>query len=131
VGAKITVLRDTFTDKSATSEVLLDGAQRWFGIEPPNRSDPKPYCVPAGAYPVILAHSAHFDMTVPCVQNVPGFTGIEIHPGNFPRNTHGCLCIGDSRGEDFVGMSRKAFDELMEVLQQDPTDITVTYVGGA
>lgn len=126
----LTVMRDTFTEQSVTSEVMLDGLERWFGIEPPNRPGPKPFCVPAGTYKVTLAMSQHFAMTVPCVQDVPGFTGIEIHPGNFPKDTHGCLCIGDSRGGDFVGLSRKAFDELMEALEADPDNISITYVGG-
>ena len=126
---ELTVLRDILTDQSVTSEILLDGTQRWFGIEPPNRSGPKPFCVPAGTYKVVLAQSAHFDMIVPLVLGVPMFTGIEIHPGNFPRDTHGCLCIGEERGDDDVTQSRAAFDELMAVLVgQD--DIQITYVGG-
>jgi len=126
---EITVLRDTFTDQSVTSEVLLDGVQRWFGIEPPNRAT-KPCCVPSGTYKVVLAQSQHFDMITPVVLEVPNFTGIEIHPGNFPRDTHGCLCIGESRGPDDVTQSRKAFDELMQKLVTDPDNITITYVGG-
>lgn len=110
--------------------MLLNGKQLWFGIEPPNRPGPKPYCIPPGTYEVLLSQSQHFNMVVPCVQNVEGFTGIEIHPGNFPSDTHGCLCIGDSRGENFVGLSRKAFDELMSFLRANPTGITITYVGG-
>jgi hypothetical protein len=126
---ELTVLRDTFTDQSVTSEILLDGTLRWYGIEPPNRSGPKPFCIPAGTYKVVLAQSAHFDMIVPVVLEVPQFTGIEIHPGNFPRDTHGCLCIGEDRGPDDVTQSRAAFDELMAVLVgQD--DIQITYVGG-
>jgi hypothetical protein len=126
---KITVLRDIFTDQSVTSEVLLDGEQRWFGIEPPNRPQ-KPCCIPSGNYKLILGDSVHFSMTVPMVQNIEGFTGIEIHPGNFPRDTHGCLCIGEGRGPDDVTQSRIAFDQLMAELLKDPDDLTITYVGG-
>lgn len=126
----ITVLRDTYTSLSVTSEVLLDDVQRWYGIEPPNRPGPKPYCIPAATYKVILAESVHFGMQVPCIQDVPGFTGIEIHPGNFPRNTHGCLCIGEGRAVDDVTQSRAAFDELMSLLRLDPDNIFATYIGG-
>lgn len=126
---QLTVLRDTFTNQSVTSQVLFNGTLRWYGIEPPNRPGPKPYCIPAGTYSVVLGHSQHFGMTVPMVQNVPGFYGIEIHPGNFPHDTHGCLCIGEDRGPDDVTQSRVAFDELMAALDGEE-DINVTYVGG-
>ena len=125
----ITVLRDTFTDNSVTSEILLNGEQCYYGIEPPNRPQ-RPCCIQSGTYKVILQKSIHFGMIVPCVQNVEGHTGIEIHPGNFPRDTHGCLCVGEGRGPDDVTQSRDAFNELMAILQQDPDNIQITYVGG-
>jgi hypothetical protein len=127
---EITVLRDTFTGLSVTSEVLYNRTQRWFGIEPPNRPGPKPYCIPPATYKIALSPSSHFDMVVPVVLGVPNFTGIEIHPGNFPRDTHGCLCIGEERGPDDVTQSRAAFDDLMSKLQADPDNIQITYVGG-
>jgi hypothetical protein len=125
---EITVLRDTYTEESVTSEVLLDGTQRWYGIEPPNRPQ-KPCCIPPGTYKLVLGNSVHFGMLVPIVLEVPNFTGIEIHPGNFPRDTHGCLCIGEQRGPDDVTQSRVAFDQLMEKLVTDPTNLSITYVG--
>jgi hypothetical protein len=125
---KLVVIRDVFTDASVTSEILLDGTQRWYGLEPPNRPV-KPCCIPPGTFKVVLAQSKHFDMIVPVVLEVPNFTGVEIHPGNFPRNTLACLLIGEARGPDDVTQSRAAFDELMAVLVgQD--DIQITYVGG-
>jgi hypothetical protein len=67
-------------------------------------------------------------MIVPQVQDVPGFTGIEIHPGNFPPNTHGCLCIGEGRGPNEVTQSRVAFDQLMLAIGGETG--MITYVGG-
>ncbi len=126
----ITVLRDTFTDQSVTSEVLLNGEHFCYGIEPPNRPGPKPYCVSAGTYKVVLGQSAHFGMLVPCVQDVPMFANIEIHPGNYPTDTHGCLCVGQERSTDMVSQSRAAFEQLMSKLVTDPDNIQITYVGG-
>jgi len=37
--------------------------------------------------------------------SVPGHTGVEVHPGNFPRDTHMCVLPGSTRGTDFVGNS--------------------------
>ncbi len=33
---------------------------------------------------------------VPHIENVPGFEYILIHMGNGPKDTHGCLLVGDS-----------------------------------
>lgn len=37
-------------------------------------------------------------MWVPGIENVPEFTDIEIHSGNFPKDTEGCLLVAESRG---------------------------------
>jgi hypothetical protein len=69
-------------------------------------------------------------MIVPVVQSVPNFTGVEIHPGNFPPDTHACCLVGETEGTDFVGNSRAAFDALMQQLSSVTEPITITYIGG-
>jgi Family of unknown function (DUF5675) len=125
----ITVLRDLFTDNSVSSEVLLDGNHFCFGLEPPNRPI-RPSCIPSGTYNVVISESQHFGMLVPCVTGVEGHTGIEIHPGNWPRDTHGCLLVGEERAPDDVTQSRAAFEQLMAKLVTQADNLTITYVGG-
>jgi hypothetical protein len=128
---QITVLRDTFTNNSTTGEMSLDGTFECFTLEPrADKSEGKPYCIPAGTYLVTLEMSERFQMLTPHVQNVPDFTAIEIHPGNFASDTEGCCLVGESRGVDFVGTSRPAFEALMQKLRLGG-DLTITYVGGS
>ena len=126
----ITVERKWFTPHSTVGEMRLDGAFFCFTLEPrADQTQGKPYCIPAGQYPVTLAMSARFQMITPHVMDVPGFSEIEIHPGNFPKDTEGCCLVGSVRDVDFVGNSRATFSKLMPLLQAGP--ITISYVDAA
>jgi Family of unknown function (DUF5675) len=127
----IVVQRDTFTDQSTTGELSIDGIFQAYTLEPrSDRSLGKPYCIPAGTYVVLLQMSPRFQMLTPHLQDVPGFTEIEIHPGNVPGDTEGCTLVGEFRAVDVVGSSRLAFAALMDKLRAATDQITATYVGG-
>lgn len=127
----LTIQRDTFTENSTTGELSVDGVFLCYTLEPrSDRSEGKPYCIPAGTYSVQLAESPRFAMTTPHLLAVPGFTEIEIHPGNFPSDTEGCTLVGMTRGVDMVGSSRLAFGNLMDKLRAATDQITATYIGG-
>jgi Family of unknown function (DUF5675) len=127
----ITVQRENFDDQSTQGEMLLDGVHFAYTLEPrKDQSRGKPYCVPAGTYQVLLNWSDHFSMIVPAVMGVPDFTGVEIHPGNFPGDTHGCCLIGTVNSKDFVGQSRVAFEMLMSRMEGNKgASTTITYIG--
>lgn len=126
----ITVERMWFTPNSTVGEMSLNGVFFCYTLEPrADQSQGKPYCIPAGQYPVTLQMSARFQMITPHVMNVPGFEEIEIHPGNYPKDTEGCCLVGSTRDTDFVGNSRATFAQLMPQLQPGP--ITITYVNAA
>ncbi len=36
-----------------------------------------------------------------------------MHVGNYPKNSKGCILLGNTRALNFVGESRKAFYKLM------------------
>lgn len=128
---KLVVQRDTFTANSTTGELSVDGVFECFTLEPrSDRSQGKPYCVPAGTFVVLLQWSDRFQMTTPHIQDIPGFTAVEIHPGNDPVDTEACLLPGTSRGPDLVSSSRLAFATLMEKLVAATDPITITYIGG-
>lgn len=72
--------------------------------------------IPYGTYEMTLIDSPHFKRKVPILAGVPGFTSIEIHPGNTIDDTNGCLLPGQ-RDEKFHeikgGTSTPAFDKIM------------------
>jgi len=121
----ITVERKLFTPNSTIGEMSLNGTFFCYTLEPrADQSQGKPFCIPAGRYTVTLAFSPRFEMTTPHVMNVPGFQEIEIHPGNYPRDTEGCCLVGATHDVDFIGNSRNTFTKLMAQLQGP---ITITY----
>jgi hypothetical protein len=55
---------------------------------------------------------------VPVIVNVPGRTNIEMHPGNKPADTEGCVVLGLTWvWASLVGASDTAFEALMRELQ--------------
>lgn len=98
-----------------------------YTLEPELRHDQvKPRAIPAGTFPLTLRYSPVHGRIVPHVEDVPGFSEIEIHIGNYPvphpgkdglmkpADTKGCSCVGKTRDVDFVGQSHAAFDTLFE-----------------
>lgn len=123
------------TDRDATLGVLFVD-DRFFGftLEDAIRETAAPVsawklagqtAIPAGTYRVALTQSARFGRVLPLLLDVPGFTGIRIHPGNAAADTDGCLLVGRTRGARWVGQSRAAFDDLFARLQSAPGDLTI------
>lgn len=71
--------------------------------------------IPRGRYEVDITMSPHFGYATPELLNVPGYTGVRIHPGNTDRDTDGCILVGDTKDEhgEFIGNSRDAWEKLM------------------
>jgi len=110
----IAVNRKLFTPLSTEGELSIDGIHECYTLEPrKDQSQGKPFCIPAGLYRYFVGPSAHFGFDVIHLVNVPGFDDIEIHPGNFPQDTHGCTCVGTIQAANFVGHSKEAFAALM------------------
>lgn len=70
-------------------------------------------CIPQGEYKVILNQSTRFKKLLPLLIDVPGFSGIRIHNGNIPDHTEGCILVGSTRAENFVGNSIDTLARLM------------------
>lgn len=122
------VTRKWFDDISTCGELRVDEVFQCYTLEPrKDQSKGKPYCIPVGTYDLILQPSQRFHMTTPHLLGVPGFTEVEIHPGNYPSDTHACLLPGKSRLPQVfdprwklkgyaVYQSREAFNALMKKL---------------
>lgn len=122
---EIKLIRETFTDKSTIGRLLIDGLFYGWTLEDkdryleenPSRKVKGETAIPAGRYQVIINWSPRFKRELPLLLNVPGFEGIRIHSGNKPEDTEGCILPGKTKGQDFVGRSREAFNEIFEAIQ--------------
>lgn len=79
--------------------------------------------IPTGTYKVILSVSNHFKTRswakkygglVPELVNVPGFSGVRLHPGNTAQDSLGCLLPGENKIKGGVINSTKRYYELMD-----------------
>jgi|SRR6185437_13702687 len=114
------VQRDKLTPQSTAGRMfIIDGQEDFqcYTLEPAKRPDYiKPRAIPAGTYDLTIRFSEKHGRLIPHVENVPGFEAIEIHIGNYPKDTLACTLVGKSREADFVGQSHAAFDALFDKL---------------
>lgn len=118
----LTLLRDRLTEKSTTGKLMLGEQHVAFTLEdvyrpPLEPKVPRETCIPCGVYEVLVTHSPRFGVDLPLILNVPGFSGVRIHAGNYPKDTEGCVLVGTTRGPDQVLGSRIAFEEVFELIQ--------------
>lgn len=100
----------------------IDGQEYCWVCEDPVREVPgqpveswKVYgktAIPFGTYTIRCTMSNRFKRVLPLLLDVPGFSGIRIHPGNTAADTEGCLLPGMDRLPKSVGRSRVAFEPL-------------------
>lgn len=74
--------------------------------------------IPAGTYDITVTMSPRFGKLLPLVNNVPGYSGVRIHPGNTKRDTEGCILPGDTVSHDgqTIYNSRIAFGKVMDLI---------------
>jgi hypothetical protein len=133
--------RTTYTDKSVIgTQVVIDSAGNnvfsCVTLEPPQdlTLSIKPRAIPEGTYGISIFFSAHLQCKVLLLANVPGFGDVEEHFGNFPKNTLGCILVGetvDPNVPDQIDTSRVAFNKLMAIVEAainsgDTVTVTVT-----
>ena len=135
---KLRLIRDTFTEKSTIGNLYVNGIYSCATLEDADRKiesgGAKVYgktCIPRGTYEIIVDFSNRFQVRMPLLLNVPQFTGVRIHPGNTDKDTEGCILVGETRGVDFVGDSRIAYNALFAnieaaILSGEKVEIEIT-----
>lgn len=123
---ELLVNRTTPTQNSTIGSFYVNGAFESFCLEPVERGltstmsleqiatikVPDQTAVPTGRYQVTKYYSPKHRAIVPCIVGIPGFSYVEIHIGNFPKDTDACLLLGTQIGPDEVLNSAVAIDRF-------------------
>lgn len=117
---QLQVLRKSFTDQSTIGELLVDGRFECFTLEDVVRPEKifGETAIPDGRYRVVVTMSPRFKRRLPLLVDVPGYTGVRIHPGNTSRDTLGCLLVGRGKAKDTITGSQVAFAALMQKIEK-------------
>lgn len=130
---KLELWRRWLTEASTVGELYVDGEWECYVLEdryrpPPEKKVPGATAIPCGTYGVKLTHSPRFQRILPLLVDVPGFSGVRIHPGNTIADTEGCLLPGRIKHGESVKESRVAFHALLAKLEaagDEPITITI------
>jgi hypothetical protein len=90
------------TDRGLTSSMSIEEIQE---IKIPDKT-----CIPTGRYQVTKYYSNKNQRDVPLINKVPDYQYVEIHHGNFPGDTDGCLLLGEEKATDYVGPSNPVIE---------------------
>lgn len=125
---KIQIKRLHKTKNSTIGELTIDGKFECYTLEDIEREVKikAETAIPKGTYKVIINQSNRFKRLMPLLLNVPNFEGVRIHAGNTNHDTEGCILVGRTRGVDFIGQSRKAYDSLFKKMKEAKEDISLT-----
>ena len=124
------LIRDTFSKESTIGELFINGERFCDTLENPWLDNQRNIsCIPAGEYPVRLRYpreSATREYLHLLVQDVPNRDYILFHRGNFPKDTSGCILVGQGTQQDVVNNSTLAMDLVMkEILNLGGTNINL------
>jgi hypothetical protein len=130
------LMRRWLTEDSTIGDLYIDDKWECFVLEDTIQDGPKIFgktAIPEGEYEIKITWSPRFQKLLPQIMDVPGFEGIRIHPGNTSSDTDGCLLVGQTRGDNWIGRSRSAFALLFAKLQtaaQAGIPISITIMHG-
>lgn len=101
------VLEDVNRDANADGDLSDEGEAKVYGQT----------AIPFGRYEIKRTYSPKFKKILPELLNVPGFTGIRVHPGNTIEHTLGCLLPGTYYSDGKVVESTAVFLKFDGLLQ--------------
>jgi len=121
----IKVIRDSYYKDRTIGKVFVDGEFLGYSLEDAYRGNSvkikKHTAIASGVYEVKIKRSPSKGVDRMYIENVPNFVGIQIHSGNYIKDTDGCILMGLSRTYDgdnsIITDSRKAVDKLFEIVK--------------
>jgi hypothetical protein len=130
----IDISRTIATNRSTIGTLTVNYMGIGYTLEFPDRGNQRWISrIPEGTYFGELYNSPEKGLTIR-LRDVPGRSDILIHAGNYPEDTSGCILPGKTKGNDFVGNSRKTMSEILGIIDfartidkalGEPTDIII------
>lgn len=124
---KLKVVRDTKGLDATIGQLTVDGVAECYTLEDKVRQVagkpvedwkvPGQTAIPRGNYIVIVDWSPRFKRLMPRLLDVPGYDGVLIHPGNWAKDTEGCILVGQGVSGLALTNSLKAFNQLFPKIQ--------------
>jgi hypothetical protein len=117
---ELKLIRDKFTEESTIGRLLINDVFHCFTLEDKVRENKiqNVTAIPKGRYEVIINFSNRFKQQMPLLLKVPNFEGVRIHWGNYSRDTDGCILLGSTRADNFIGQSVATYKIFMKVLNR-------------
>tara|TARA_R110001606_G_scaffold187019_1_gene334597 strand:- start:60 stop:536 length:477 start_codon:yes stop_codon:yes gene_type:complete len=114
------LIRDEMTQDSTLGKLYIDGEYECETLELPWLDNKQSVsCIPDGSYNVKIRsadESRNYKYNHLIVQEVPNRSYILFHIGNTTKDSRGCILSGKTRKKNFVGLSKKAHNSLMDNL---------------
>ena len=110
----LTIARKHKASDCTSGYLAVNGKVIAYTLERPWKGNaPLISAIPDGSYPGTLRYD-HPDRWRIELQGVPGRTNVQIHTGNTPDDTEGCILVGLSLGADLCSVqeSKKAYEAL-------------------
>ena len=140
---KIEVLRYKSHDDYTLGKLYIDGTFKCYTLEDEKRSIKVwgETRIPDGTYNIKLRkeggfHSKYlkkfgstFHKGMLWLQDVPGFEYILIHIGNTDKDTAGCILVGKTVANAFIGNSTGAYKEIYPIIADaisNGEDVSIT-----
>lgn len=128
---QIAIHRSAENNECTTGYLSVDGRMVCYTLELPDNANRRNVSrIPAGSYRAHLRYD-HEDAWRVELENVRGRTNVEIHVGNWPFDTEGCILVG--AGVDPQGCrlrdSERAYEQLRTALygDSDPEDVAEVF----
>lgn len=104
------------SEKSTQGVLILNSGTMFQTLEPPWRNNQRQIsCIPTGIYLCKPHLSERFGATWRLL-NVPERDDILFHVGNFPRDTHGCILVGMTAGDNCVFSSSLGMKKFVDYM---------------
>lgn len=118
----LTLHRQPSFEETTLGTLFVDGVKECDTLEdlvrPPGEKVYGKTAIPPGRYQVRVTLSPRFGVQMPELLEVPGFSGVRIHPLNTAAETEGCIGVGTVADARTIVRSRAAYDALLPKIER-------------